>query len=135
METNNALKTLRNLYGLFMEINYHTEPADFVSELNDKDTFISVHLKNVMLHRTKAKAMLKKRKFEELKEQFIALKKVGLEKLQELFPPAERVEMVKLFNKFEELTEKDIEAINEDQDFLTFISSIKDKIEDEDGIK
>lgn len=135
METNNALKTLRNLYGLFMEINYHTEPADFVSELNDKDPFISVHLKNVMLHRTKVKAMLKKRKFEEFKEQFIALKKVGLEKLQELFPPAERVEMVQLFNKFEELTEKDIEAINEDQDFLTFISSIKDKLEDEDSIK
>jgi len=134
METNNALKTLRNLYGLFMEMNYHREPADFVSELNDKDPFISMHLKNVMLHRTKAKAMLKKRKFEELKEQFIALKNLGIEKLQELFAPAERIEMVKLFSKFEELTEKDIDAINEDQDFLTFISSIKDKLEDEDGI-
>lgn len=135
METNNALKTLRNLYGLFMEINYHKEPAAFVDELNDKDPFISLHLKNVMLHRTKAKAILKKRKFEELKEQFMALKKVGSEKLQELFAPEERFEMVKLFNKFEELTDKDIEAINEDQDFLMFISSIKEKLEDEDDIK
>src|SRR5690606_19032236 len=135
METNNALKTLRNLYGLFMEMNYHREPADFVNELNDKDPFISTHLKTVMLHRTKAKAILKKRKYEALKEQFVELKKVRLEKLQELFAPTERVEMVKLFRKFEELTEKDIDAINEDEDFLSFISSIKDKIEDEDDTK
>ncbi|WP_341215152.1 hypothetical protein [uncultured Wocania sp.] len=134
METNNAINTLRNLYGLFMEMNYHTEPADFVNELNDQDPFISAHLKNVMLNRTKAKAILKRRKFEALKEQFIELKKVGLEKLQELFAPTERVEMVRLFRKFEELTEKDIDTINEDEDFLTFISSIKDKIDD-DGTK
>ena len=117
-----------------MEMNYHTEPADFVNELNDQDPFISAHLKNVMLNRTKAKAILKRRKFEALKEQFIELKKVGLEKLQELFAPTERVEMVRLFRKFEELTEKDIDTINEDEDFLTFISSIKDKIDD-DGTK
>ena len=132
MKKNNALKTLKNLYGLYMEMNYHSEPADFVNELNDKDPFISAHLKNVMLHKAKAKAILKKRKFEALKKQFVELKKVGLEKLQELFAPRERVEMVKLFRKFEELTEKDIDAINEDEDFLTFISSIKDKIEDQD---
>jgi hypothetical protein len=135
METNNALKTLRNLYGLLMEMNYHREPADFLNELDDKDPFISEHLRNVLLHRTKSKAMLKKKKFEAFKEQFIKLKEVGIEKLQELFSPAERVEMVKLFRKFEELTEKDIDAINEDQDFLTFVSSIKDKLEEEDGIK
>jgi hypothetical protein len=135
METNNALKTLRNLYGLFMEINYHTEPVDFVSELKDQNPFISVHLKKVMLHRTKANAILKKRKFEEFKEQFVALKNIGLEKLQELFAPSERVEMIKLFSKFEELTEKDINDINEDQDFLTFISTIKDKLEDKDDLK
>ncbi len=128
-----ALKTLRNLCGLFMEMNYHSEPSDFVDELNDEDPFIAIHLKQVLLHKTKAKAILKKRKFEELKQKFIELKKVGLEKLQELFISSERVEMVKLFRKFEELTESDAEAINEDQEFLAFISLMKDKLKDEDN--
>ncbi|WP_166967340.1 hypothetical protein [Yeosuana marina] len=135
METNNELKALKNFYGLLMEMNYHKEPADFVEELQEENPFVSLHLKNVMLHRTKAKAILKKKKYLALKEQFFALKELGLDKLQELFAPKERTEMVKLFRKFDELTEKDIDAINDDQDFLIFISSLKDKLEDKDGTK
>ena len=135
METNKALNALKNFYGLLIEMNYHKEPADFVEELQEENPFISMHLKNVMLHRTKAKAILKKKKYIALKEQFLALKELGLDKLQELFAPKERIEMVKLFRKFEELTEKDIESINDDQDFLVFISSLKDKLEDKDGAK
>jgi len=135
MEVNNTLKVLKKFYGLLMEMNYHKEPADFVEELEEENPFISMHLRNVILHRTKAKAILKKKKYLALKEQFIALKELGLDKLQELFAPKERIEMVKLFRKFEELTEKDIDSINDDQDFLIFISSLKDKLEDKDGAK
>lgn len=133
METSNELKALKNFYGLLMEMNYHKEPTDFVEELQEENPFISLHLKNVMLHRTKAKAILRMKKYIALKEQFIELKKAGLDKLQELFAPKERAEMVKLFRKFEELTENDLESISNDQDFLIFISSLKDKIEGKDG--
>lgn len=134
METNNALKRLNNLYDLLIEMNYHKEPADFISELKDEDPFISRHLKNVILHRSKAKAILKEKNYIELKKQFLSLKEYGFERLQELFTPKERVKMVPLFRKFEELGEKDKIDINEDQDFLIFISSLKDKLEDNDGV-
>lgn len=135
MESNKALLVINNFYSLLMEMNYYKEPEDFIEELQNEDKFISEHLKKVKLHRTKAKAILKKMQIEEFKEKFIALKNAGVEKIQGLFTPEEKCEIVRLFSRFEELTEKDIETINEDQEFLTFMSYIKDKLEDKDGIK
>lgn len=135
MESNKALKVLNNFYSFLMELNYYKEPEDFIEDIQKEDEFISTHLRQVKLHRTKAKAILKQIKIEELKEKFMALKNAGIENIKGLFTPKEKLEMVRLFSRFEELTEKEIEAINEDQDFLTFMSSIKDKLEDQDGIK
>ncbi|MEO1032768.1 MAG: hypothetical protein AAFX55_15255 [Bacteroidota bacterium] len=132
MENKTAIKTLNNLYGLLIEMNYHKEPVDFISDIQKEDPFISKHLQNVLLHRTKTKAIIKERKYIALKEQFNKLKELGLEKLQELFPPKEKVKMARLFRKFEELSEEDIKDINDDQDFLIFISSLKDKLKDSD---
>lgn len=131
MESNKAIIALRNLSSLLIELNYHSEPANFMEELGDNDPFINLHLRNVLLQRTKAKALLKKKKFEELKIQFDELKKIGLEKLQALIKPADNMEMVKLFNRFEELTADDIDTIKDDQDFLSFISNLKDNLEDQ----
>ena len=134
METNKALKALNNLYGLLLKMNYHREPFDFIDEIKEDDVFVSKHLKNVMLRRSKTKALLMQSKYAELREEFLRLKEYGFERLQELFTPKERENMIPLFRKFEELGEKDIFDINEDQDFLIFISSLKNKLEDNDGI-
>lgn len=130
MGTNNALKALNNLYGLLLEMNYYREPLDFINEIKEDDVFVSKHLKNVMLGRSKTKALLMQSKYAKLREEFLHLKEYGFEKLQELLTPKERVELQPLFNKFKELEEKDEIDINEDQDFLIFISKLRDKIED-----
>ena len=124
MKSNKALETLNNLYDLLVEMNFHKEPSDFIDDLKEDNPFISKHLQNVLLHRTKAKAILREKKF-------IELKKLGSEKLQQLFTTEEKAQLVPLFRKFEELDESDIADINKDQDFLIFISSLKDKIEDD----
>jgi len=130
VKSNKALETLNNLYDLLVEMNFHKEPSDFIDDLKEDNPFISKHLQNVLLHRTKAKAILKEKKFSALKKQFLKLKELGSEKLQQLYTPEEKAQLVPLFRKFEELDEKDISDINDDQDFLIFISSLKDKLED-----
>ncbi|UOB17507.1 hypothetical protein [Abyssalbus ytuae] len=133
METNKALKALDNLYGLLLEMNYHKEPIDFLSEIEEDDVFVSKHLRNVMLRRSKTKALLVQNKYKKLREEFLRLKEYGFEKLQELLTPKEKIELQPLFNKFKELEKKDEIDINEDQDFLIFISKIKDKIDDDES--
>lgn len=133
METNSALKALNNLYGLLLEMNYYREPVDFIDEIEENDIFVSKHLRNVKLKRSKAKALMMKSKFTKLREEFLHLKEYGFEKLQELLTPKERMELQPLFSKFKELEEKDEIDINDDQDFLVFISKLKDKIGDNDS--
>lgn len=128
METNNVLKALNNLYGLLLEMNYHREPLDFIDEIKEDDIFVSKHLKNVMLRRSKTKALMMQSKYAKLREEFLLLKEYGFEKLQELLTPKERIELQPLFSKFKELEEKDEIDINEDQDFLIFLSKLSDKI-------
>lgn len=133
METNKALKALDNLYGLLLEMNYHREPLDFLEEIEEDDSFVSKHLRNVKLRRSKNRALLAQNRYVKLRKDFLRLKEYGFEKLQELLTPNERIELQPLFNKFKELEKQDEIDINEDQDFLIFISKIKDKIDDNDS--
>lgn len=133
METNKALKALDNLYGLLLEMNHHKEPLDFLEEIEEDDLYVSKHLRNVMLRRSKTKALLAQNRYAKLREEFLRLKEYGFEKLKELLTSKEKIELQPLFNKFEELGEKDEIDINEDQDFLIFISKIKDKIDNNES--
>lgn len=133
METNKALKALDNLYGLLLEMNYHREPMEFIEEIKEDDPFVSKHLKKIKLKRSKSKALLARNRYTKLREEFLRLKEYGFEKLQELLTPNEKIELQPLFNKFKELKEKDEIDINEDQDFLIFISKIKNKMDDNDA--
>ena len=128
METNSALKALNNLYGLLLEMNYHKEPLDFIEEIKEDDIFVTKHLRNVMLKRSKTKALMMQSKYAKLREEFLRLKEYGFDKLQELLTPKERIELQPLFSKFKELEKKDEIDINDDQDFLIFMSKLRDKI-------
>lgn len=72
-------------------------------------------------------------RYSKLKEEFVRIKEYGFEKLQELLTPKERIELQPLFSKFKELEEKDEIDINNDQDFLAFVSKLRDKIGDNDS--
>lgn len=133
MESNNALKALNNLYGLLLEMNYHKEPIDFLDEINEDDKYVSKHFRNIMLRRSKTKALLTQNKYAKLREDFLRLKEYGFEQLQELLTPKEKIELQPLFNKFTELETKDEIDINEDEDFLIFISKIKDKMDNSES--
>ena len=128
MENNNALKALNNLYGLLLEMNYHREPLDFMDEITDDDAFVSKHLKKITLRRSKAKALLMQNKYAKLREEFLRLKEYGFEKLQELLTPKDRIELQPLFSKFKELEGKDEIDINEDQEFLMYMSKLIGKV-------
>lgn len=132
METNNAIKALNNLYGLLLEMNYYKEPLDFVDEIKEEDEFVSKHLKSIMLRRAKTKALKAENRYAKLREEFLRLKEYGFEKLNELLTPKERIELQPFFSKYTELDKKDEIDINDDQDFLVFISKLRDKIEDND---
>jgi tRNA splicing endonuclease len=132
METNKAIEAIHNLYGLLMEMNYHRTPEDYIDELDQEDAFISKHLQKAMLYRAQAKALLKKKQQLSFIEAFNRFKEQGLEKIQALLTSQERTELIPLFRKFEELSKADQLDIYEDQDFLAFISTLKDKLEDHD---
>ncbi|RYC51753.1 hypothetical protein [Flagellimonas olearia] len=129
MKRDEAIKTLNNLYGLLMEINYHKLPEDYIEELNDDNDFIKSHLRNVLRQRAIAKGILNQNRYNRAYDEFIRIKKMGVDKLKELIPQQDMAELVPLFSKFEELDEKDKKAIAEDEEFLIFISALKDKIE------
>jgi hypothetical protein len=133
METNKALKALDNLCGLLLEMNYHKEPIDFLVEIEEGDVFVSNHLRNIKLRRSKVKALTMQNNYAKLREEFLRLKEYGFEKLQELLTPNERMELQPLFSKFKEIEEKDEIDINEDRDFLIFISKMKDKMNNNDS--
>lgn len=133
METNSALKVLNNLYGLLLEMNYLKEPLEFVDEIKEDDEYVSKHIKNIMLRRSKTKAVMMQSKYAKLREEFLRLKEYGFEKLQDLLTPKERIELQPLFSKFKELEKKDEIDINDDQDFLIFMSKLSDKIGDNDS--
>ncbi|MEM8999823.1 MAG: hypothetical protein AAGB24_06125 [Bacteroidota bacterium] len=120
------INTLNNLYGLLMEINYN---RDLEGEISNEDEFVSRHIKKISLHRTKAKAVVQKSKFEKARIEFFRLKKIGFDKIKELLPENERMELVPLFSKFEDIGEEDKVKIKEDEEFLYFISSLKDKLD------
>lgn len=122
---------MEHLFQVLMDINYHRDPIEFIPEIDENDPFINKHLNKYKRTRAKLKAKHNKKSYEDLAEKFLNLKKYGLSKLQEILTTEEKVELQPLFRKFEELDETDKSAILDDRDFLTFISKMDKKINDD----
>lgn len=132
MGTRNTKQILSDLYGLMMEINFHREDEEVLKELKkNPDSQIEQHLLKIKQIQTKLKAEANRRRFEKAKEQFALLKKKGIEEIQRLITPQERVDYAPLFRKFEELTKEDEEAILEDQELLKLLEILKKQIDND----
>lgn len=131
MKTQDPRKILSNLYGLMMEINYHREDEDVAQELQENtDPQIERHLIRIKQLTAKLKAEANKQRFAQAKDLLLQLKKKGLEELQRLITPEERIQYALLFRKFEEIDKDDEEEILEDQELLKLLEILKKKIDD-----
>lgn len=132
MATLNAKQVLSDLYGLMMEINYHRPDEVVLEELKQKpDAQIEKHLVKIRQISAKLKAQANKERFQKAIDQIRILKEKGLDELKKLINPQEQADLVPLFRKFEELTEKDEAAIVEDQELLHLIEVLKNKLDED----
>jgi len=129
MGTQNTKQILSDLYGLMMEINFHREDEEVLKELiENPDLQIEGHLLRVKQIKAKVRAEIIRLRFEKAKEQLLLLKEKGIEELQRLISPQERIQYAPLFSKFEEMTKDDEENIMEDQELLKMLELLNNKI-------
>lgn len=131
MDAKNAVEILNNYYGLMIEINYHKPAEDYLNELENTSEFVNKHLNQIRLKQAKAKALFMKKRYIALQNEFKKLKEYGVEELKKLLGVKERQDLVPLFRKFEELSKSEEADISDDNDFLDFISILKNKMDDE----
>jgi hypothetical protein len=132
METLSAKQVLSNLYGLMMEINYYRPDKEILEELEQKpDVQLDVHLVKIKQLNAKLKAQANQERFQKAVNKIKVLKEKGLEELKRLISPQEQAQLVPLFRRFEELTEKDEAAIGEDQELLHLIEILKNKLDED----
>lgn len=129
MGTRNTKQILSDLYGLMMEINFHREDEDVLTELlENPDSQIEGHLLRIKQIKAKARAEANRDRFAWAKEQLSLLKEKGIEEIQRLITPQERIQYAPLFSKFEEMTKEDEENILEDQELLKMLEFLNKKI-------
>lgn len=122
METQNTKQILSDLYGLMMEINFHREDEEVLKELQEHpDSQIEKHLLRIKQISANIKAETNRRRFLKAKEQLAQLRQKGIEEIQRLLTPEERIQYVPLYRKFKESSNEDEEDILEDQEFLKLI--------------
>ncbi|MBS1532574.1 MAG: hypothetical protein JSU01_19880 [Bacteroidetes bacterium] len=132
MATLNSKQVLSNLYGLMMEINYYRPDKEILEELEQKpDAQLDAHLVKIKQLNAKLKAQANQERFQKAVDQIKVLKEKGLEELKRLISPQEQAQLVPLFRKFDELTEKDEAAIGEDQELLHLIEILKNKLDED----
>ncbi len=132
MGTRNTKQILSDLYGLMMEINFHLEDEEVLKELNENpDKQVDKHLVRIKQISAQMKAKANLARFAKAKEQISILKQRGMEEIQKLISPEERVQYMPLFRKFEELTTEDQESIMEDQEFLKMLELLNKKTDDD----
>ena len=78
--------------------------------------------------KAKARAEANRDRFAWAKEQLSLLKEKGIEEIQRLITPQERIQYALLFSKFEEMTKEDEENILEDQELLKMLEFLNKKI-------
>lgn len=129
MGTRNTKQILSDLYGLMMEINFHREDEDVLTELlENPDSQIEGHLLRIKQIKAKVRAEANIARFAWAKEQLALLKEKGIEEIQRLITPQERIQYAPLFSKFEEMTKEDEENILEDQELLKMLEFLNKKI-------
>ncbi|NLU92649.1 hypothetical protein [Chitinophaga sp. Ak27] len=120
---------LNHLYGLLLDMNFH-EPDEDIWEGNSykQDPFIAKHLRQIKLRTAKLRAVQQKSVYSNLVAEVQRLKEFGFDKLKQMLSQREAQQLYPLFNRFEQLTEKDKDSIAEDQELLHLFSILKDKL-------
>lgn len=131
MKVNNSKQILSNLYGLLMEINLYRTDEDVLSELQDNpDDSIDEHLLKIKQINAKLRGNENRLRFEKAIEQIRLLKEKGLDELEKLIKPEDKLELIPLFRKFEELSKDDERAILDDKELLLFLKILNDRIDE-----
>jgi hypothetical protein len=121
---------LDHLYGLLIEMNFHRPDEDILNELDYKnDPFIQKHLQRIKLKTAKSHAKQNKNQYSVILQEIKRLKEIGFDKIKTLLTPQEEPQMLLLFRRFEELSEKDEASLAEDQELLGLISALKEKLD------
>jgi len=129
MTTLNTKQVLSNVYGLMMEMNYHSPEEEVLMELTENpDSHLEKHLLKIRQITAKLKAQQNKERFQRVIDQIRDLREKGLDELKKLIRPQEQAQLIPLFRKFEELSSNDEAAILEDQELLLLIEILKDRI-------
>ena len=132
MGTRNTKQILSDLYALMMEINFHREDQDVLKELlENPDSQIEGHLLRIKQIKAKLRAEANRTRFAWANEQLALLKEKGIEEIQRLITPQERIHYAPLFSKFEEMTEEDKLNILEDQELLKILEILNKRINED----
>lgn len=125
-----SLQILDHFYSLLMEMNFHQAEEDvFVEKDYRNDAFIQKHLRQIKLKTAKYKAAINKLDYLTILDYVKRLKDIGMDELKQFLNPDQQLQLVPLFRKFEELTDKDEASIAEDQELLQLIHNLKDKLD------
>lgn len=128
MQKNNS-QILDHLQKLLLEINFHRPDEDVFDETGYQDNdFVKKHLRQIKLKMAKVKAEHNKGGFRAIMEEVRKLRQIGIEEINKLLNPEQRLQYQPLFRKFEDLSEKDEASILEDSELLQIISVLKDKL-------
>jgi len=129
MRTQNAKQILSDLYGLMMEINFHREDEEVLNELlENPDSQIEGHLLRIKQIKAKVRDEANRIRFANAKEQLALLREKGIEEIQRLITPQERLQLAPLFSKFKEMTKEDEENNMEDQELLKMLEILNKRI-------
>src|SRR5450755_947435 len=128
MQKSNAA-ILNHFYSLLLEMNFRQTDDEILSEkISLDDPYIQKHLQQVRLLSAKYKALRTKSKYAAVLAEIKRLKELGLEEIKKLLSPQEEVQLMPLFRRFEELSEKDEASLAEDQEMLQLIDALKEKL-------
>ncbi|WP_185246247.1 hypothetical protein [Chryseobacterium bernardetii] len=130
MKNHKQRENLSNLYGFFMESNFHRSDEDILSQLEEQpDSQIEDFLSQIKKKQVRLKALKNKLFFDYVNEKLTEIRQKGLEELRKIIPASEQIEFAPLFSKYQELSESDYRDIVEDQDFLKLMEYLQDKEE------
>jgi hypothetical protein len=125
------IEILNHFYGLLLDMNFHEPDEDiWDGDSYKEDPFVTKHLRYIKLKSAKLRAARQKTVYSNLIAEFQRLKEFGFQKLQQMLSSSEAQQLQPLFNRFEQLTEKDAGSIAEDQELLHLFSILKDKLND-----
>lgn len=130
MKNHKQRENLSNLYGFFMETNFHQSNEEILSQLETRpDNQIEDFLIQIKKKQVKLKALNNRLFFDYVNEKLAEIKQKGLEELRKIIPSNEQIEFAPLFSKYQELSESDYQDIVQDQDFLKLMEYLQDKEE------